>query len=83
MKKLFVLFVGFAAVLTATTTTTFAQSKDLSGSWVLDVEKSGKKDGPPAIYITLTASEFVAKIGSETSPAATFKLDGTETSMTL
>ena len=31
MRKLFVLFVGLAVVLTATTTT-FAQSKDLSGS---------------------------------------------------
>jgi len=78
MKKLFVLFVGVAAVLTATTTT-FAQSKDLSGSWVLDVEKSGRKEGPPAIDITLTATEFVAKVGSQKAAALTFKLDGTET----
>ena len=80
MKKLFVLFVGFAVVLTATTIT-LAQSKDLGGAWVLDVEKSGKKDGPPAVYITMTASELIVKMGSETSPAATFKLDGTETPM--
>jgi hypothetical protein len=78
MKKLFVLFVGFAALLTATTTT-FAQSKDLSGSWVLDVEKSGKKEGPPMVAITLSAAEFVAKVGSEKAPPLTFKLDGTET----
>lgn len=78
MRKLFVLFVGLAAVLTATTTT-FAQSKDLGGSWVLDVEKSGKKEGPPMIAITLSASEFVAKVGSEKAAAVTFKLDGTET----
>jgi len=80
MKKLFVLFVGIAVFLTATTPT-FAQSKDLSGSWVLDAEKSGKKEGPPAISITLTASEFIAKLGPETAPAVTFKLDGTETPM--
>lgn len=80
MKKFLVVFVGVAALLTATTTT-FAQSKDLSGSWVLDVEKSGKKEGPQAISITLTASEFIAKLGPETSPAVTFKLDGTETTM--
>ena len=78
MRKLLVLFVGLAAVLTATTTT-FAQSKDLSGSWVLDVEKSGKKEGPPMIEITLSPAEFVAKVGSEKAPPITFKLDGTET----
>lgn len=78
MKKLFVLFVGFAAFLTATTTM-YAQSRDLAGSWVLDVEKSGKKEGPPAIDITLTAAEFIAKVGSEKAPSLTFKLDGTET----
>ena len=48
---------------------------------MLDVEKSGKKDGPPAVYITMTASELIVKMGSETSPAATFKLDGTESPM--
>ena len=78
MKKVFVLFVAFAAFLT-TTTTTFAQSKDLGGSWVLDAEKSGKTEGPPMIAITLTAAEFVAKVGSEKAPPITFKLDGTET----
>ena len=80
MKKLFVLFVGLAALVTATTTT-FAQSKDLSGSWVLDVEKSGKKEGPPVIAITMTAAEFTAKVGSEKAPPITFKLDGTVTPM--
>ena len=80
MKKLFVWSLVFAAVLAAGQNT-FAQSKDLGGAWVLDAEKSGKKDGPPAIWITLTVSEFVAKMGSETSPTFTFKLDGTETPM--
>ena len=78
MKKLFVLFVGLAAVLTATPSA-FAQSKDLSGSWVLDAEKTGKQEGPTSIAITLTAAEFIAKVGSEKAPAITFKLDGTET----
>lgn len=77
MKKLFVLLVGVAALLTATTTT-FAQSKDLSGSWVLDAEKTGKKEGPPAISITLTAAEFIATVGSEKAATLSFKLDGTE-----
>lgn len=80
MKKLFAITLMLTAGL-ATGTTTFAQSKDLSGAWVLDVEKSGKKEGPPAVYITLTATEFKARLGSETSPEAIFKLDGTETSM--
>jgi hypothetical protein len=43
--------------------------------------KSGKKEGPPAVAITLTASEFTARIGPETALAITLKLDGTETSM--
>jgi hypothetical protein len=80
MKRLFAITFALAAMLAAGKTT-FAQSKDLGGAWVLDVEKSGKKDGPPAVYITLTASEFKARLGSETSPEATFKLDGTETPM--
>jgi hypothetical protein len=80
MKRLFVLFVVFVAVLSARATS-FAQSKDLSGSWALDVEKSGTKDGPPMIGITLTAAEFVAKVGSEKATAVTFKLDGMETPM--
>jgi hypothetical protein len=77
MKKLFALFVGVAALVS--TTTVFAQSKDLAGSWVLDVEKSGKKEGPPVVAITLTAAEFVARVGSEQAAPVTFKLDGTET----
>ena len=77
MKRLFVPFVMFAALLSATTTA-FGQSKDLSGSWVLDAEKSGKKEGPPVITITLTSAEFVAQVGSEKAPPVTFKLDGTE-----
>ena len=80
MKKLFAITLVLTAVLAAGKTT-FAQSKDLGGAWVLDVEKSGKKEGPPAVFITLTATEFKAKMGSETAPEATFKLDGTETPM--
>jgi hypothetical protein len=80
MNRLFAITLVFAAVLAAGKTT-FAQSKDFGGSWVLDVEKSGKKDGPQAVFITLTATEFKARLGSETSPEATFKLDGTETPM--
>jgi hypothetical protein len=80
MKRLFVTTLMLAGVMAAGTPA-FAQGKDLGGSWVLDVEKTGKKEGPPAIVITLTAAEFVAKVGSETAPALTFKLDGSETPM--
>ena len=80
MKKPIVLTLVLSAVLAAGQVA-FAQGKDLGGSWVLDAEKSGRKDGPPAVFITLTASEFKARLGSETSPEATFKLDGTETPM--
>lgn len=80
MKKLFALTLTLAAVMAAGNSA-FAQSRDLAGSWVLDVEKSGKKDGPPGITIALTDAEFTARIGTEGSPSVTFKLDGTETPM--
>jgi hypothetical protein len=80
MKRLFAITLVLTAVLAAGKTT-FAQGKDLGGSWVLDVEKSGKKEGPPAISITLTEKEFTAQMGGPNSPPLTFKLDGTETPM--
>lgn len=80
MKKLFAVTLMFAAALAAGKTTS-AQTKELGGSWVLDVEKTGKKEGPQAVSITLTATEFIVKLGPESSPPVTFKLDGTETPM--
>lgn len=58
-----------------------AQSKDLAGSWTLDVEKSSSKDGPPVLVITLTDTEFTARVGDAKAPAMTFKLDGSETAI--
>jgi hypothetical protein len=81
MKRLIVPMVIFVTAL-ATASTAFAQSKDLAGSWVLDVEKSGKKDGPPMVVITLTDKEFAARLGGPTARLMTFKLDGTETTLT-
>ena len=56
-----------------------AQNRDLTGTWTLDVEKSGSKDGPPSVIITLTAAEFTARLGGPNARLMTFKTDGTET----
>jgi len=77
MKRLIIPIVMFATVLAAATPA-FAQSKDFAGSWVLDAEKSGSKDGPPMIIVTMTANEFTARLGSNDARLMTFKLDGTE-----
>ena len=80
MKRLILPIVMFATVLAAATPA-FAQGKDLAGSWMLDAEKSGKSDGPPAIVLTLTDKEFTARLGGEKARVMTFKLDGTETAL--
>jgi hypothetical protein len=56
-----------------------AQSKDFSGSWTLDIEKSGTKDGPSLLVLTLTEKELTARAGNAKAKVITFKLDGTET----
>lgn len=76
MKRFTVLVLMLAGVLTAVPM--LAQSKDLAGSWALDVEKSGSNDGPPVVVITQTEREFTARLGSATARLMTFKLDGTE-----
>lgn len=81
MKRLILPIVMVATVLAAATPA-FAQSKDFAGSWMLDAEKSATKDGPPAIVLTLTDKEFTARLGGETARLMTFKLDGTETTLT-
>ena len=80
MKRLFAITLVLVAIVAAGKTT-FAQSKDLGGSWVLDVEKSGKKEGPQAVSITLTEKEFIARLGGPNAPPVTFKLDGSESEM--
>ena len=77
MKRLMIPIVMLSAVLAAVTPA-FAQSKDFAGSWVFDAEKSGSKDGPPMIVVTLTDKELTARLGSETARLMTFRLDGTE-----
>lgn len=74
MKRLAMLFV---AVMT---TAVFAQGREFSGSWVLDVEKSGSKQGPPVMTIVLTAKEFKVTMGAgERVETIVLKTDGTET----
>ena len=80
-KSLIPLFV-MAAAVAAFVAPVSAQSKDLAGSWTLDVEKSGTKDGPPMMVLTLTDKELTARAGDPKAPTMTFKLDGTETEMT-
>ena len=77
-KRLIVTLAAIA-VMCAGAATTFAQSKDLGGTWVLDVDKSGRSDGPQSIVLTLTEKEFTGRMGGGTAPAFVFKLDGTET----
>lgn len=78
-KRLMVVMAVIAFVYSGAATT-LAQSKDLSGSWVLDVEKSGRSDGPKSVILTLTEKELTGRVGAATAPAFVFKLDGTETS---
>lgn len=80
MKRLLLPLVMVAAISAAAATMS-AQSKDLSGSWTLDVEKSGTKNGPATLVLTLTDKELTARPGNEKAPAMIFKLDGTETAM--
>src|SRR5689334_3586897 len=80
MKRLMIPIVMFATILAAVTPA-FAQSRDFAGSWVLDADKSGSKEGPPMIVVTMTDKEFSARMGSDTARLMTFKLDGTETTL--
>ena len=78
MKRLIVTMAVIAMVC-AGSATLWAQSKDLGGTWLLDVEKSGRKDGPQTVILTLTEKELTGRVGAATAPAFAFKLDGTET----
>ena len=69
------------AVVCAIAAPALAQSKDFAGSWTLDVEKSGTKDGPPTMIFTMTDKVLTARAGHPSAPAMTFALDGTETVM--
>ena len=80
MRRL-MMSIAMVATVLGTATSVFAQSKDFAGSWVLDVEKTGSKDGPPAIVLTLTDKEMTAKMGGDTARLMTFRLDGTETTL--
>ena len=74
MKRWAMLFV---AVMT---TAVLAQGREFSGSWVLDVEKSGSKQGPPVMTVVLTAKEFKVTMGAgERVETIVLKTDGTET----
>ena len=69
-------------MIIAMTMTVTAQGKDFNGSWVLDVEKSGSKNGPPEMTVTLNAKELAVTAGTgERAQTLRFALDGTETDM--
>ena len=69
-------------LVAAMTATVMAQGKDLGGSWVLDVEKSGTKAGPPTMTIKQTPKDFTVTMGDgQRSESIAFKLDGTETEL--
>jgi len=81
MRK--VIAVLFTVAMSATT---FAQGRDLAGTWVLDPAKTGPIQGAPAgaaaggpvkMFVKQTASEISVAMGSETNVVA-FNIDGTE-----
>jgi hypothetical protein len=75
----------FAAIV-FTAAAALAQSKDLSGTWVLDKTKDGSTNGPEALKITMTATTITMQpvAEKEGSPKAlVFNLDGTETEMPM
>ena len=76
MKRLVVLILMLAGLMSGLAS---AQSRDLAGSWTLDVEKSKSKEGPQAVVITLTDKEFTARLGGPQARLMTFRTDGTET----
>jgi hypothetical protein len=78
--------IGTVAAVVFTATAVFAQSKDFSGTWVLDKSKDANAHGPAAIKITMTAKTISLepvddKEGS--AKALVFNLDGTETDMPM
>jgi hypothetical protein len=77
MKRWIVFILLIAAGLMAGPVS--AQSKDVAGSWTLDAAKTGSKEGPPMVVITLAEKEFTARLGSATARLMTFRTDGTET----
>lgn len=79
MKRLILPLV--TAVVCAIAAPALAQSKDFAGSWTLDAEKSGTKDGPATMIFTMTDKELTARAGHPNSPVMRFALDGTETAM--
>ena len=81
MKRL-MMSIAMVAIVVGAATPALAQSKDFAGSWVLDADKSSTKDGPPMIVVTMSDKEFTARLGSDSARLMTFKLDGTETTLT-
>lgn len=78
MKRLIVLILLILVGLMAGPASA-VQSRDIAGSWVLDVEKTGSKEGPPGVIITLAGTDLTARLGGEKARLMTFKTDGTET----
>lgn len=56
----------------------FAQTKDLAGTWMMDVEKSGTKEGPPIVILTQSDKEVTLRAGGEKGRLVTYTLDGVE-----
>ena len=78
--------IAIVAAVVFTATTALAQSKDFSGTWVLDKTKDGSTNGPEALKITMTAKTITMQpvAEKEGSPKPlVFNLDGTETEMPM
>lgn len=72
----FTLTMIIAAWLIATPV--LAQTRDLGGTWILDAEKSGTKEGPPVVILTQTDKELTLKAGGEAARLVKYTLDGAE-----
>jgi hypothetical protein len=70
--------ITLAVALALTVGTVHAQTPNLAGTWIMDPEKSGTKDGPPMIMLTQTETELSIRVGSETGRLMRFALDGKE-----
>ena len=69
-----------AAVLVCLSAVTFAQSRDFSGSWVLDKEKTKGDGGIPEFTVTMTPTTLtMTPPAGSRAPALAFSLEGKKT----
>jgi hypothetical protein len=79
MTGTFVCRLCVLAALAFTGSRALAQAIDLTGTWIMDAERSGTKEGPAVVTLAQTDKELTFKVGSgENAPVMKYALDGTE-----